>query len=174
MYSDSGSLALNRCWELHCICTLTSTQGIFISGYVRFLSHFAIDIPLALFTLPFLALALLQGIILIYIVVPLVRKAYRRTLVASIPTSIFVLVCLLSLFRILEIAIDPQSFLNAISLGARACLFFLVIFLLLLLQLRKEFPKELTSFSCRASFFGYLGYVVISISWSVFEILFAS
>ena len=69
----------------------------------------------------------LQGICLIYIAVQLIQKVVKRELEWSILTLILVFVGLCCIFRILEIAIDPENFLNILTPGARFSLLWLVI-----------------------------------------------
>jgi len=59
--------------------------------------------------------------------VQLIRKAVNRELGTSTLTLMLVFLALMSLFRILEIAIDPESYLNIVSPVARESLLWLVI-----------------------------------------------
>ena len=68
-----------------------------------------------------------QGISLIYSVVQLVQKAVKGDFDTSISTLMFIFIGLACLIRALEIAIDAENYLNIISPGARACLYWLVI-----------------------------------------------
>jgi len=119
--SNFVSFCLNRCRQLHCICPISSSQGV-----SRGLRLFICQIPFALLSFRFHSLFVFQGVGFISAVVQLVRKAIKRELDMLIPTVIYIFVALTCLFRILENAIDPENFLNVLSLGTRMCLFWLV------------------------------------------------
>ena len=62
-----------------------------------------------------------------YAVWQLAQKAVKREMDASIFTLMYVFLLLTYLLRILELAIDPENYMNIISPSARASLLWLVI-----------------------------------------------